>query len=145
MALCSRPAEVVDKTAFRMQVQISPVPSPLAVHLSLKGLDGAKYRQHPKYHHDPLRSIWKCCGSDWELICPWIVDINLDRAGVLKYLNLFVKSRSRAQPEMVADWPLEKERENTCCVIYLCCCLHGAGKVCLDAHTELLVQAVECY
>lgn len=97
-------------------------PRPLlpAVHLSLKGLDGDKYRQHPKYPSDPLRSIWKCCGSGWELICPWIVDINLDRAGVVKYLNLFVKSISRAQPEMVADWPPERKRERTHAVSHIC-------------------------
>lgn len=52
---------------------------------------------------------------------PWIVDINLDRAEVSKYLNLSVKSRSRAQPEMVADWPpereTEREREHMLCQI----------------------------
>lgn len=104
-----------------------PRPLPPAVHLSLKGLDGDKTSpaSQVQYPPDPLRSIWKCCGSGRELICPWTVDINLDRAGVLKYLNLFIKSRSRAQPEMVADWPPERKRERThavsdiCAVVYM--------------------------
>lgn len=69
--------------------QISPAPSPPAVYLSLKGLDSGKYHQKLKCLPDPLRLIWKCCGSSWELICPWIVDISLDRADVVKYLNHF--------------------------------------------------------
>lgn len=82
---------------------------------------------------DSSRLIWKCCGSGWELICPWAADINLDRTGILKCLTLFVQSKIRAQPEMVADWP--PRRGHVLCQISVL--LHGAGKMCLDAHTRL--------
>lgn len=134
MALCSRPAEVVDKTAFWTQAQISPATSPPAVHLSLKGLDGGKNHQQLKYLPHPLRLIWKRCGSSWELICPRMADINLDRAGVVKYSNLFLRAEAKHNLSVLQ---IGFQREDTCCVRYLCCCPHGAGKVCLDAHTKL--------
>lgn len=96
-----------------------------AVHLSLKGLDGGKCLQKLKCLPDPLRLIWKCCVSGWELICSWVADINLDRAGVVKIVNFFffVESGSQAQPEAAAARPPEKERTHAvsdiCAVVHM--------------------------
>lgn len=98
-------------------------PCPRHQHLGPQGLDAGKYYKHAKY---PSKSF------DTDLVAlqlglgaelSWVLDINLDRAGVSKYLNRSVKSRSRAQPEMVADWPPERERTHAvsdiCAVVYM--------------------------
>lgn len=136
-----RPAQVVDKTAFLV-----------------RRLKSAPRRRPRSCASQSKRTGWRQMSPETQ-VSPWSFEIDLE---VLRFglgADLFLGCRHqlrqswrcensqlfffffRRERKPSAAWdgcsPASGEREDTCCVRYLCCCPHGAGKVCLDAHTKL--------